>query len=60
MELLLPRIEAFCAKAGMAETTLGSLAVKDSRFVARLREGRVTLRCCQRVVAWLNDMEKAA
>lgn len=60
MHPLMPRIEAFCARTGMAETTLGSLSVKDSRFVARLRAGRVTLRSCERVAAWLDEQERAA
>ena len=38
------RIAAYCEARRLAETTFGLKAVNDATFVARLREGRVTLR----------------
>jgi len=51
---LLREIEAFTQAFGLAETSVGSLALKDSRFVARLRaHGGASIRSVERVRAWL-------
>lgn len=55
MNDLLDQIAAYCEIAGIAETTFGNLAAKDSRFVAKVRAGRVTLRSMERVRQWMLD-----
>lgn len=59
---LLADIRRYCDVAGIAQSTFGSLAVKDSRFVERLREGKVTLRSLERVRLWIeqNPPDEAA
>lgn len=37
---LIAAIEAHCAKAGIAESTFGAMALNDPNFVRNLREGR--------------------
>lgn len=39
-EKLISEIEAFAEATGLAESTIGGRAVKDSRFVSRLRDGK--------------------
>src|SRR5947208_15803885 len=47
---LLVSISDFCRRTGMAESTFGRRAVKDGKFVARLRDGaRVTPETLTRV-----------
>ncbi|CAN0574643.1 unnamed protein product, partial [Laminaria digitata] len=46
---LIRRIEAYCRRAEIAESTFGRRAVNDGKFVGRLREGkRVTTRTISR------------
>lgn len=52
---VLKEIAEYCAVAGIKETTLGSLAVKDSRFVNRIREGRVTIQRIERARRWMEE-----
>lgn len=52
---LIAEIEAFVASTGLAETTIGGRAVKDSRFVARLRAGKaVTYRNVERLKEFMH------
>lgn len=37
---LIAAIEAHCAKAGIAESTFGAMALNDPNFVRNLRDGR--------------------
>lgn len=39
-EVVLEEVDGFTRATGMAESTLSNRAVKDSRFVRRLREGK--------------------
>ena len=51
---LLTEIEAFCEEAGIAEATFASRAVRDGKFVARLRAGKgVTIATIDRVRAYI-------
>lgn len=61
-EDLLEKIQEYCRVAGIQPTTLGSMAVKDSRFVARLKKGAVTMKTCNKVAEWMaqNPPGKAA
>lgn len=38
-QALLQEVDDFLAETGMAETTLGRLAVNDGKFIPRLRKG---------------------
>jgi len=52
---LLREIEAYCRKAGLAETTFGRRAVNDGKFVSRLREGKgVTIRTLNKVKEFID------
>jgi hypothetical protein len=54
MSDLLAEIESFCREAGIAEATFASRAVRDGKFVKRLREGAgVTLKTVERVRAYI-------
>lgn len=56
---LLVEIEQFCREAEIAEATFGSRAVRDGKFVDRLRSGGgVTLRTAERVRAYIADERK--
>lgn len=51
---LLREIEAFCEEIGIAEATFGSRAVRDGKFVGRLRDGKgVTIATIDRVRAYI-------
>ncbi len=51
---LLSAIVAFCREHALAESTFGRLAVNDSKFVARLRDGgRVRMQTLSRVRLFL-------
>ena len=55
---LITEIEAFVLRTGLAETTLGGRAVKDSRFVSRLRAGLgVELKSIERVRAFMREYQ---
>ena len=52
---LIARIEAYCRRAEIAESTFGRRAVNDGKFVGRLREGkRVTTRTVSRIETFLD------
>lgn len=52
---LIDQITAFLTESGMAESTFGQRAVRDWRFVERLREGRVTVTLVERAQAYMAD-----
>ena len=53
---LIGEIEAFVAATGLAESSLGSLAVKDSRTVARIRSGGgVSLTTIERLRVYMRS-----
>jgi hypothetical protein len=57
---LLAKIEAFCRRNEMAETTFGRHAVNDGKFVPRLREGGgVTVETVDRVRAYIQSEAKS-
>jgi hypothetical protein len=57
---LIAEIEAFVSRTGLAETTLGGRAVKDSRFVSRLREGRnVGIKSVESLRAFMREYRAA-
>lgn len=54
-EEFLAEVDRFLAATGMAESTLGRLAVNDGKFVGRLRSGRtVTLAVLERARSWMR------
>ena len=56
---LLDEIEAFLLETGMKKTVFGLGAVKDGKFVTRLRSGAgVTLATADRVRAYMADQRK--
>jgi hypothetical protein len=48
-ERLIAEVDAFQAKTGMTDTTLGRLAVNDGHLMVRARKGRVTLVMAERI-----------
>jgi hypothetical protein len=53
---ILDEIERFSAATGLAETSIGSKAVKDSRFVDRLRAGHgVSINSIEKLRQYLKD-----
>ncbi len=53
---LLERIEAYCRRNRISETTFGKRAANDGKFVGRLRDGRrVTTAVAARVEAFMAD-----
>ncbi len=61
IETVIHDIEAYCLKAGMAETTFGKKAVNDGKLLTRLRHGRsISLDTYNRIVAVLSDVQEAA
>lgn len=59
-ETVLSRVLACCERRSIAETTFGKLAVGDSTFVHRLREGRVTIRIAEQALRWIEEQDAAA
>lgn len=57
---LLDEIAIYCKAAGIAETTFGNLAVKDSRLCEQLRAGSVTMRRRERVRQWMAENPPSA
>lgn len=58
---LLIRIEAYCQREGIAQTTFGFRAVNDGKLVKKLRSGRtITLRTFARIEAFLGTEEREA
>ena len=54
-QTVLDEIAAWCRKAGIAESTLGSRAVNDPNFVSRLRHENVTIARIERVRQYMYD-----
>ncbi len=52
---LLAEIDSFLAESGMAASTFGQRAVRDWRFVERLRDGRVTVSLVERAQSYMAD-----
>lgn len=52
---ILEEITAYCTAKKIAETTLGSVALKDSRIVARIRDGKATMRSIGRLQAYMQE-----
>lgn len=52
---ILDEIARYCDAAGIQETTFGGMSVKDSRFVKRVREGKVTLQRIERARKWMAE-----
>lgn len=50
---IIREVEDYVATAGIAESYLGALATKDSRLVARIREGRATVRSIEKLRAYM-------
>jgi len=59
-ETVLSRVLACCERRSIAETTFGKLAVGDSTFVQRLRDGRVTIRIAEQALRWIEEQDAAA
>lgn len=60
-QTLLTRIDAFIATTGKSESFVGKEAVKDDRFVSRIRRGgNFTVETYQRVIDWLDEQSRAA
>lgn len=60
-QTLLTRIDAFIALTGKSESFVGKEAVKDDRFVSRIRRGgNFTVETYQRVIDWLDEQSRAA
>lgn len=58
---LLQRIDAFLVKTKMSASAFGKEAVKDDRFVSRIRNGgNFTVDTYQKVIDWLDAQERAA
>lgn len=54
-EKLIARIESYCRRAEIAESTFGRHAVNDGKFVGRLRDGKgVTTATIARIEAYLS------
>ena len=55
-DALLEEIEAYCQKAGVAESTFGRHAINDGKLCFRLRAGKsVTLATAERVRTYISD-----
>ncbi|HEV7293070.1 MAG TPA: hypothetical protein VGN79_12195 [Devosia sp.] len=59
--LLITRIEAYCSREKIAESTFGRLAVNDGKLVSRLRAGgSLNMRTFSAVVAFLDKAPEHA
>lgn len=60
-DALLQRIDAYIAKTGRSDSTVGKAAVNDDKFVARIRAGgNFTVKMYQRVMDWLDEQDRVA
>jgi len=60
-DVLLQEIEAFCQRAGIAESTFGRHAINDGKLCARLRSGKsVTLATAERVKEFIQTSQLPA
>ena len=56
---LIEEIEAYCRRAGIAESTFGRQVVNDGKFVGRLREGKgVTTATVDRVRRFMTQRRR--
>jgi hypothetical protein len=55
-QILLARIESYCADRGISERDFGYASVQDGRLVERLRNGKATLRLMERAEAFLDGV----
>jgi len=54
-QTLLKQVEAYCRRAGMAESTFGRQVVNDGKLCARLRAGKnVTLETAEKIHAYIS------
>lgn len=55
-DVLISEIESYVRETGLSEASLGSFAVKDSRFVARVRNGKgVSLSNIEKLQAYMRE-----
>lgn len=52
-EILLGRIAAYCAERQLTERQFGLAAVRDTKFITRLRAGKATLATIERAEAFM-------
>lgn len=58
---IIERIEAYCQRHGIAESTFGRLAVNDGKLVPRLRNGSsITMRTFRALDAFLKKDPEGA
>lgn len=58
---LIARIDGYLTSSGMSASAFGRDAVKDDRFVKRIRDGgNFTVEMYQRVIDWIDAQERAA
>lgn len=56
---LIQRAELFAEKNGMSLSSIGVAAVKDAKFLHRVKSGKnFNIDTYQRVVEWLSDAER--
>jgi hypothetical protein len=56
IDALVIRIEQYCRKYGIAETTFGRFSVNDGKLIARLRDGKsITLDTLQKIERSLSS-----
>ena len=61
IETLLAKIDEYCAKRGIKDSTFGLRAMNDGKFVQRLRRGgSVRVETMDRVESFMKSDEKAA
>ncbi len=62
IEILLVRIEKYCRREKIGESTFGLRAVNDGKLVRQIREGRsITIRTLERIEELLDgSAERAA
>ena len=52
---IIERIEAYCRRYGIAESTFGRLSINDGKLVGRLRKGgSITMRTFRAVETYLS------
>jgi hypothetical protein len=54
-DILLTRIERFCAAHDMTERRFGLAAVGDHKFIGRLRQGKATLALITRAETFMDS-----
>lgn len=60
-ETLIQRIDAYKELTGKSDSFVGKEAVKDDRFVSRIRNGgNFTVKTYQQVIDWLEAQRVAA